>query len=418
MKKKSFLQRVLFNNQIIFILSIVLALSIWVYMSMGSSNDTVVTVNDIPIQVSLSDDAAQSGLTAFFPDKQAYASVTVTGNRKLLGSISKDDFIVTANASNVDRAGVSELSVSADKKSSINNTFQITNCAPSKITVKVDTASQKDFKITTKFKFSAKNDDQYANVQYDTDKITVRGPSEEVRAIDKICAVTDDLIDLSSTKEFDANIVLYDKDNKELSKDYLELSLNSVHGTVNVSPQKTVEIKATYSNKPSEFNADERLSIAPKTVNIAGEQDVLDRVFSVKLDEIDFTTLENKKYEFNSLKPYIPEGCKIIDNNSILVTLDLSKLSSKSINVSKFKVKNLPKGFKSEITTKNLKVKLIGTEEQLKALTADKITAVMDASGLNGNTGSQELPVTFDLGDNKTCWVTGAHLATVVIENQ
>ena len=86
MKKKSLFQKILFNNQIMCVLSIVISLAIWVYMSTGSSNDTVVTVNDIPIQVSLPDEASNLGLNTYFPDKQSsYASVTVTGNRTLLG---------------------------------------------------------------------------------------------------------------------------------------------------------------------------------------------------------------------------------------------------------------------------------------------------------------------------------------------
>jgi len=416
-KKKSFSQKILFNNQIMLIFSVVISLAIWVYMSTGTSNDTVVTVNDVPIQVALPDEAANAGLQTFFENSQtAYASVTVSGNRKLLGSISKDDFIVTANASNVDHADTYNLPVSADKKSTINNTFQITNCTPSKITVEIDTESKKDFKLLPKFKYSAKND-YYASVTYNNDTVTVTGPSEKVRAVSKVCAVTDDMENLESSKDFHASIVLYDENDNELSKNYLTLSATSVDGTVNVSPKKTVDVKATFANKPQDFDiTDDIVTIDPKRVSIAGKQEDLDKVFSVSLDEIDFSTLRNDKYNNDTLKPIIPDGCKLIDTNSVFkVSMDLSKLQRKQITVNKFVVKNLSKGYKSEITTKNLSVEFIGNADDLKSLKTEKITGIVDASEINGNTGSQELPVKFELEGNTTCWAYGSYLLNVTI---
>ena len=419
MKKRSLLQRLLSNNQVLFVLSVIISLGIWVYMSTGSSNDTVVTVEQVPIQVVLPDEASSSGMTTYFTNQEsAYASVTVTGNRKLLGSITKDDFIVTANASNVDRVGTFELSVSADKKSSINSSFQITNCTPAKVTVKVDTESKKDFKIVPKFKYGAK-DDYYAYVTYDNDTITITGPSEEVRAISKVGAVTSDMENLDASKDFTANIVLYDENDKELSQNYLTLSAKTVKGTVNISPQKTVPVKTVFVNKPKDLNVSEILTVDPEQVSIAGTEEDLKRVYSVSLDEIDFSTLKNEKRHFDSLQPKIPEGCKIIDNNSVFkVTLDLSGFSSKTLTIEQFKLKNLPDGYKGEVTTKNLKVTFYGPKADLEKLTAAKVTAIVDASESNGSAVAQDLPVSFNLEDNTTCWAYGAHLASVVTEEK
>lgn len=419
MKKRSFLQRMLANNQVLFVLSVIISLGIWIYMSTGTSNDTVVTVGDIPIQVALPDEAVNNGLTTYFSGEDtAYASVTVSGNRKLLGSITKDDFIVTANASSVDRAGTFNLAVSADKKSSINN-FQITNCTPSKISVKVDTESKKDFKIIPRFKYSA-NDNNYAYISYENDTITVSGPSEDVRKIAKVCAVTDDMENLSESKDFTAQIVLYDESDKELSQTYLTVSEKTVKGKVNISPQKTVDVKATFKNKPRDLNVtDDILTIDPGRVSVAGSEEDLKRVYYVSLDEIDFSTLKNEKRDFDSLQPSIPDGCKIIDNNSVFkVTLDLSGFSSKTITVEKFKIKDLSSEYKGEVTTKNLKVTFYGPKSDLSKLSSDNVTAVVNASELSGNTGAQDLPVSFDLGDNKTCWAYGSHLASTTIESK
>jgi hypothetical protein len=221
---------------------------------------------------------------------------------------------------------------------------------------------------------------------------------------------------LESSKDFHAAIVLYDANDKELSKDYLTMSATSVDGTVNVSPKKTVEVKATFANKPQDFViTDDIMTIDPKQVSIAGEHKYLDKVFSISLDEIDFSTLRNKKYNFDTLKPIIPEGIKLIDTISVFnVSMDLSKLSSKSFTVSNFTVKDLSDGFKSEITVKNLKVEFIGSKDDLDAIKEAKITGIVDASEVKG-TGSHDLPVKFEIEDNKTCWACGSYLVNVKI---
>lgn len=419
MKKHSLSQKVLGNNQLLFILAVFISMAIWMYMSTGSSNDTVVTVSNIPIQIELPAEMKTGGYTTYVADPQtAFATVTVAGNRKLLGSINEDDFIATANASTVDNRGKYELAVSADKKSSINN-FQITNCTPSKIEVMVDTESKKDFKIVPKFKYGAKGD-LYASVTYENDTITISGPSESLRAISKVGAVTGDMENLDTSRDFTADVVLYNENNQVLPKDYLTLSAETVKGTVKISPQKTVPVEADFLNKPSALTVDSSiLTIDPKEVSVAGAKEDLDTLHKVKLDSIDFSTLKNQKYNIDSLKLAVPDGYKLIDNTAVIkVGLDLSGFSSKTLTIDKFSIKNLAQNLKGDVTANNLKVTFYGPKKDLDKLKASAVTAVVDATDSAGNAAAQELPVSFDLGDNKTCWAYGSHLASVVIEEK
>ena len=65
MKKLSLTQKLLSKNYVIFIISLVISLVIWVYMSMNASNDTTVTIANVPIQMELSESARDLGLQIF-----------------------------------------------------------------------------------------------------------------------------------------------------------------------------------------------------------------------------------------------------------------------------------------------------------------------------------------------------------------
>lgn len=66
MKKKKFsLNALMMNNKFLLVLSVIISLVIWIYMSTGTTSDTTLTLSNIPIQIDLSDEARNSGLQIF-----------------------------------------------------------------------------------------------------------------------------------------------------------------------------------------------------------------------------------------------------------------------------------------------------------------------------------------------------------------
>ena len=92
-KKKLSLNKLFQNNKFLIILALVISTITWVYMSMGTTNDTTVTISNIPIQIELPDQLDNNGLQVF-RDAEQTATVTVTGSRAVLGSIGTKDMIL------------------------------------------------------------------------------------------------------------------------------------------------------------------------------------------------------------------------------------------------------------------------------------------------------------------------------------
>ena len=147
MKKKKFsLNALMMNNKFLLVLSVIISLVIWIYMSTGTTSDTTLTLSNIPIQIDLSDEARNSGLQIFSGAEQT-ASVTVTGSRATLGTMSESDVTVTAAANTINSSGSYSLPVSATKTNPSSN-FQITSAVtPSNINVVVDYLRESSFQI-------------------------------------------------------------------------------------------------------------------------------------------------------------------------------------------------------------------------------------------------------------------------------
>lgn len=414
-KKKLSLNKLFQNNKFLIILSLVISTITWVYMSMGTTNDTSVTISNIPIQIELPDQLVNNGLQVF-SDTEQTATVTVTGSRSVLGSISTKDITVTAATNGIDSAGTYQISLSAVKTNPSANFQIISTVTPSNVNVIVDYLRETSFPIQENVVYKVA-DGYYASTSLASKNITVSGPQTEIAKIAKVSASAelDGILDDSTSAT--ADILLYDKSGNRISTDLLKMEFGTVEASISVLPEKTVKVVPEFMNKPEGLNlGDDMLSVEPSEILLAGPKKVLDNTKSIKLESIDFATLSNKRYEYNDQGINIPTDCKNISNSTAAkVVLDLSSLSKKTYTVDSFKVSGLSSEYKADVTQTNMSVTVIGSKKELENLKSSDIECIIDTSDQSGTVGSVQMPVTFKLKGTSTCWVSGSYKANITI---
>lgn len=416
MKNKRFsLNNLLQNNKFLLVIALLISVSIWVYMSIGSSNDTTITISNIPIQIELSDEANENGLMIFTGGDQT-ASVSVTGNRAVLGSISEKDVTITAATNGIDSSGNYQLSVSATKTNPGANFQIISTVSPSTVNVLVDYLREAAFPIQDNIVYKVA-DGYYASTSLSSKQIVISGPQTEISKIAKVSAVATINSTLNNSASTEAELILYDEDNQIIKPDIFNMEFKTVDASITVLPEKTVDVKPVFLNKPDGLKiTEDMLSIEPDSILLAGPNDILEKTTSVNLQSIDFLTLSNKLAEFPSLGIDIPADCRNLSNSTTAkVSLDLSKLSSESFTVDTFHVKGLSDKYTAEVTQNSITVNVIGPESQLKKLKAKDIDCVIDISDMQGTTGSVQMSVSFKITGADSCWVTGSHKVNLTI---
>lgn len=417
-KKKLSLNKLFQNNKFLIILSLVISTITWVYMSMGTTNDTSVTISNIPIQIELPDQLVNNGLQVF-SDTEQTATVTVTGSRSVLGSISTKDITVTAATNGIDSAGTYQISLSAVKTNPSANFQIISTVTPSNVNVIVDYLRETSFPIQENVVYKVA-DGYYASTSLASKNITVSGPQTEIAKIAKVSASAelDGILDDSASAT--ADILLYDKSGNRISTDLLKMEFGTVEASISVLPEKTVKVVPEFMNKPEGLNlGDDMLSVEPSEILLAGPKKVLDNTKSIKLESIDFATLSNKRYEYNDQGINIPTDCKNISNSTAAkVVLDLSSLSKKTYTVDSFKVSGLSSEYKADVTQTNMSVTVIGSKKELENLKSSDIECIIDTSDQSGTVGSVQMPVTFKLKGTSTCWVSGSYKANITISEK
>lgn len=419
MKKNNTFTRLFKNNMFLLILSIIISITLWVIISLSNTNDTTATVSNIPIQITLSEDAVDNGLQIFTGNDQK-AAVTVSGNRLTLGSISSDDIVVSApTAGTISTTGTYPLSLTAKKANSSDRFEIVSTVSPSVITIFVDQFKESDFEIINKVSYKVSKG-YHAVVTTSAESITVSGPQSEVDKVASVGIVGKISGELKDNTSLECDVKLYDNSGSVITSNLLTLSDEKVTANFSVLPYKEVPIKIAYANKPESLNMDYYSNVLPDKIKIAAPQEILDKLSSVNTVPIDFGKIRNKSYDLEQ-KLDIPSKCvNISDTETVDVKLNLSSLSTRSLKVNSeyFSVTGLSNAYSYSIATNSLNITLVGPRSELRLLTADDLTCEIDGSSIDDTTGSIALPVKFKVNGDTSCWVTGEYKVNITIEEQ
>lgn len=427
-KKKSKIKnkRLLDNNKFLLLISFVLACIFWIAFASTSTEDSTIFITDIPVSIELPEQLKDSGLQVY-RGGDIKVNVQIRGNRLSVGSVSQSDIqVVAQNISSITVPDTYALSLSA-KKVGIKTDYEIVSVSPSVINITVDRERVQKFNIEKNIdtsevtlpvnKNSPVTDYYLSKPVLSVDTVTVTGPEQEVKKIAKV--QVKDVI----KGEYSENITktlpvhLLDSDGEEIESDLIDVSPKVVDATIQVLPQKVINIVPEFNNIPSGIDINKLVSVKPSTITVASLESELDKISEIKLAPIDFNTLDPTKTQI-TCDITLPAGFVNISNETqARVSLNLSEYRTKVFNISDFSIKSIPKGYTAEVSTSSINVSVAGPSDYLDNIESSDIEAIVDLSTLtNGFEGSQEVPITVDLSSLNSCWCFNEYTVNVSLK--
>ena len=418
-KSKVSLGRLFYNNKFVIAISIVLSFILWLKLSTDSTEVSSMTISDIPITVNLSDSAKDSGLTVF-GIQDMKAQVTVTGNRLVLGQLSKKDIQVVAlqAPSVINTTGTYTLELTPKKNSLLSDYSFSSNISPNLVTVMVDRSKEVTFDVKENIKYSADPDKFIEPVSLSQTSISISGPESRILEIAKVVVEGSIAGTIKNTTTL-SNIVptLYDASGNKLSSANMKFSVDTIDATVNVLERKKVTVIPEIKGAPNGYNLNSKVSIHPSQIEIAGTEDVLDSLEEVKLTAIDFSKInpKNNKFDLNIL---MPTGCKNLSNaETAKIVFDMDGISSKKVVVDKVSFINVAEGKSATSRNSNISVDIVGPTSHLKNLTGGDVIVQVDLKDKEDFAGQTEMPATITVKEGSGCWGFGEYKVNVIVTN-
>ncbi len=417
--KEFSLKKMFFKKRFTVAFSVVLAFLIWIVITVQQKPVISRTFTDLSVNINLENTFVSENNMNIIGDisKQRF-TVVITGPTNLVSALTADQIGIYASAGEVDAPGQYSLKV-APTSTTVSAEYDITSISPPTIDVEFDYIDTMEFSITPIAEGVTAANGLIAENGIvggtESDTVTVTGPRTVVGKIKTVSAVAKVNKTLNATETFDAELVLLDENNKELSKEFITMSTNNVKVTVPISKKKTVPISVSYTNVPVGFD-EKSISVSYNypSVNIIGAPDMVDKTSQIILSPIDLSTLTMGRKSFDlSLK--LPEGVRLLDSvEYITVSVNASGYAEKTLNVNSVKYSGLSAGLSTSSLSAIKNVRVCGPASVIKYITPDDISAEVDLT--DKKAGQHTVAVKFKLGKYKNVWVSGQYNTTVTIK--
>ena len=419
--KKITLGKLFYNNKFVMVFSVIMSFIVWIVVSSSKSESVPVSISDIPVDINLSESAVQDGLK-IFSGQDITARVDISGNRLVVGQVTKNDIQVSAPqaASTILSPGNYTLELSA-KKVGLLQDYQIVSAVkPSVVTVMVDRYREAEFNIEPEINFTPKSDYFVGNTILSSQKVKLSGPETEISKIKKVKVKADIPGEISSTATLKLPIIMYDAYDKPITSETISCSINEVDASVPVLMKKKIEIIPQFDNVPAGINLNKEykdiIKLSPSILEIAGPEEFVKSLNSIKLDSINFRDVSLQSNSFN-MPINLPQGCRSLNNEySSNVSLNLSQFKEKNFNINQFSFRNVPLGKQASVYNGEINITVLGPSNKLNSLKASDISAEVVFSEDKEISNSMEMPVNITIKNHNSLWVYGTYYVNVNLE--
>ena len=417
--KRARVSTLLGNTRVLALIAFLLALVIWLAVSINESPVVERVVRDVKIEVDGSM-PSQLGYEAFGADN-LYVDVTVSGKRYEVGDnvLTPEDLTVTAVTTSVDSPGKYTLQLRAASKdpnpdykiiSKSKDTIDVYFDAPKTIDVPVEPVVRSSGNLVDSSKFLTQDP-----IPSQT-SVAVRGPATYVEKISHAYAYADTSGNLRNSETFDATLKIVDENDdtvKYLSTDAAE----NITVTVPVYQITTLPVTVSFSSTPSAYiDNPPKVRISPSTIHVAVDPDKLEGMKRISIGTIDFSEIESGTTDLTLRASEMTEGIPMDPSDEFSVTVNTGNLSTRTIEIARpnIKVTNNATDLEVRPVRDPITVTLIGPESDIAELTASSIKFTADLTGRNVEEGTTRLALTPSVS-SETCWCYGGYSCRAVI---
>ncbi len=427
--KTGFFEKVFYNNEFLFILSLVLSVALWAAVKINYSDSTTRTISDVKFTID-SRLAQENDFEPFVESDDLKVDVEISGKSFNVNSFSKDDIVVEAVSGYVDSAGYKVLNITARSNES---GVTVSSVSPSTVTVFFDKSASDTFNVEARLKNASaleNTEDYYIGQPVPSlSTVSVSGPASVLEGLKKVrftATVSKDLLPLTQTVELPAKISF--ETTSKVGKEFLTCNdvgaeSNPASVTIPVSKIKTVKTAVKFINEPTFYDKNPpRVTVVPSSVKILyNPADEEYETYNVAT--VDFSRLKAGKNVFTV--PVDEKNTVALFDKELKefrVTIDLGTMSQMTLDASNAKVVflNQTKGFKYTALLSDLgldSVTIIGPEKSLEKLKADMLQIEINVSSLNtDHTRYQEVEISnisIQSPEIDDCWVYGSYRAKV-----
>lgn len=395
------------------LLSLVVALGLWLYVVTTVSPESEDVYYNIPVVLENESALRDKGLM-LVSGAESTVTLRLYGNRSDLNRLDRSSITVTADLSKISEPGEYNLNFNVSYPYSIPSAnISILKRNPSMVAVTVAEFATKDVPVALNFAGDMREglilDRENAVLNFEA--VTISGPREVIDQIDH-AGIEIDRTNLTESIDADFVYTLQNADNEPVDVSLVTTNVGQIHLQLPVEHYKEIPLRVELVSGGGATAENATVAINPEKIAVSGSEEAL-----ADLNELVITTINlaetGARYsqEFPITLPENVTNRAGVD--SARVTLALNGLGNETFTLTQFQPKNVPEGMQVNVLTQKLDVILRGPGAAIKNVTLSDITATVDLQ--NAEPGTFTVPISVSVSGHDEVGAFGKYSVSVTL---
>lgn len=361
------------NKKINMAISIVVAALIWAYV-IGSINPPAEgRFKGIPITMTNTEVLESKGL-AVKDCSAEYIDLVLSGTRSDMSKLRTDEIKAVVDLSNA-LEGENEFTIDIH----VPDNIDIEQKSVRKLVVEVEKLKTASVDVEIVYSGETNDGSEVRTESVSQEQVTVKGAESLVNEVKAARGTVDTTSVGESASEISCTLVPVNNSGAQV--DNVRVNPGSVTVTSVLFYDKTVPLKLQITDDESENL--EKTWTAPEEVTICGEKGLIEGIDSVEAEVVDISAVtEDTEIE---IVPMLPEGVYLSEKNeSLILSVKVEGESEETFTLTGSDI-NLT-GSEDQVIYRfgedSFNVTVLGTRDELEALTKDDVLLVADVSGI------------------------------------
>ena len=305
------------SDKQLLILSIIVAIFMWAYVTTSTNPSTSRTFRNVPIIIQNQDKLEERGYTIVSKDDITSVNVRLTGSRDNIVNLKADDIQAAINVMD-SRDGIKSVDVKIDTPSGIS----LESVDPSKVNLNIQRIIEKDMPVNVVIADKLKDGKIVEVNEQNPEVIKIKGPESAINQVDRIEAHIDDEEYLDG-KIHNVNLEVLDKNGKVVEG--VDLDYKDVNLSFLVYETKTVKVDLKVRGEVANGYAETLRAVSPDTVIIKGPDQLIRDIEEISTQTIIAGYIRSSKS--GEVKLDLPKGVKVYDgDDSVNYKIEVQKI--------------------------------------------------------------------------------------------
>lgn len=396
------------------LLSVLLAVLIWMYIRDVENPTQEGTYYGVEIQISGERVLEERGLTVASISQK---TVNVTVNAPI--SVHNDlrgNITATVDVSQCTEPGEYQLTCTPKLPSNIDTTGAYFPDSAQVVTVVIDNLATETKTLELKLEGSVADGYQAGAPVFDPETVELSGTAEQLAQVSRAVVILE-ADGLKQSYSGRLPITLLDENDEPITDTNISVSEETAYLTLPVGVMKEVPLTVSFiPGGGATGDGDVEVDIQPKTINVIGTEEAVAGLTEISLGSIDLSTVLDTSVITMPIRL-----SSALDNASGIteaqVTVTIKGLSTRSLDVSNIEITNVPDGYTVEKVTQTRTIVIRGSESALEQVDPGQVWIVADMSKITA-TGTNSVPVTVYLNASDEVGVVGEYKIVVNIKKK